>query len=290
MTPTSASTDRSTGRAATTIVKLVVVFLVLVGGIGVSQTVLNDRADSRPAYDSGGPPRPVRPGEAGAPPLRTANVSAFDGSKSPDAAVQNVTYIERRVLAYTNAERLEHGREALFWNRDMGLVARLYSRELMQRPFQGHTAPNGTDFIDRLARRGYDCEVGAEVLDQTVFGQENPITDGSYGWTNYTTADGLAHGITRDWMQSPSHRRGLLSPEYDVAGVGVYIDAENEVQATMLFCKNEAVDVATDANATAIIADEGVVEDECRLPTAYPNTTSVVHCDDDAGTPEPSAG
>lgn len=41
------------------------------------------------------------------------------------------------------------------------------------------------------------------------------------------------------WMNSPGHRANILNPDYDRAGIGVAVDAEEAVYATQNFCDLE---------------------------------------------------
>lgn len=52
-------------------------------------------------------------------------------------------------------------------------------------------------------------------------------------------------------MKSPGHRWGILSPNFDVVGVGVYVTENDTVYVTHLFCEREAsFDEAVDASTT----------------------------------------
>ena len=61
----------------------------------------------------------------------------------------------------------------------------------------------------------------------------------SGAWTSYSWHDSekeLAKEIVDGWMESPGHRKNILTGAYDKIGVGVSISDSEKVYATQNFC------------------------------------------------------
>jgi uncharacterized protein YkwD len=123
------------------------------------------------------------------------------GASRADAAARD--FFDR-----LNAERQARGLHALAW--DPGL------------------AQYATDWSANMSTQGFRHSNLGNLLTGGRFGLvgEN-IASGSAG----VTAGGL-HGA---WMRSDGHRANMLSPAYDVVGVGVFCTANGTMFATTSF-------------------------------------------------------
>jgi uncharacterized protein YkwD len=232
------------------VVALVLVAVLLSSGVGldvlpadaVSETV--DRIT-----DGQFDPDEVVPGLApsGAP------VASSDADRDPDANATagdvsrpSVGYdydeVERLVVAYTNDERTERGLEPVSQDDALAAIARGHSADMATRGYFSHVSPEGETVGDRYADAGYSCRVpmggmryatGSENIAQTWI--DRPVaTDG--GVERITTEEELARQLVEGWMNSPSHRENILTPEWRNLGVGVYITEAGKVYATQNFC------------------------------------------------------
>lgn len=128
------------------------------------------------------------------------------------------------VMRESNARRAEAGLAPLDIDPDLSDSARRYSRKMRDLAFFSHKAPDGEDLSQRLPE---DARYRYARLGENLWSAQ-----GALDWR----ADSLSAQATGDWILSPSHRDNLLEPIYDVAGVGVAVNAD-QVFVTMLYAK-----------------------------------------------------
>lgn len=109
---------------------------------------------------------------------------------------------ENTMLVRVNDEREKAGFMPLALRTDLQNVARLYSRDMLERKYFGHVSPEGEDVADRLHKQGISYQVAGENLAYA------PDVD--------TAHEGL--------MKSEGHRHNILDPSFGHIGIGV-IDA-----------------------------------------------------------------
>ena len=118
----------------------------------------------------------------------------------PDAA----SGLERSVLAQINAVRRGHGLRALRLSPPLSAAAAQHSTEMASRGYFSHSSADGERFDNRIARfyalgsRRY-WSVGENLL------WSSPSVDGA--------------GALRMWMNSPEHRKILLTARWREVGV-----------------------------------------------------------------------
>jgi uncharacterized protein YkwD len=113
--------------------------------------------------------------------------------------------LERSVLAEVNALRRSHGLVPLRLSPQLSAAAQAHSATMARRGFFRHESADGSAFWERVRRyytaRGYGrWSVGENLL------WSSPNVD--------------ARGALRMWLNSPSHRRTLLTPEWREIGLG----------------------------------------------------------------------
>ena len=125
--------------------------------------------------------------------------------------------IARALFDMVNDERAKQGLLRLVWDEKLARIARDYSLDMCRRDFFSHTSPGGAALADRLvsARLGY-VKV-AENLGMNR-GFSDPGAD-----------------CVKGWLDSPGHRRNMLSDGFRQAGVGVVRRADMTFFFTMLF-------------------------------------------------------
>ena len=106
-----------------------------------------------------------------------------------------------------NAERTQRGLPALRRDRDLADAARGHSADMVRRDYFAHTSPTGETFKDRVRAAGYG-EPGAGWR-----AGEN------LGWGTGPRA--APEELVKAWLESPGHRRILLSSQYRELGIGV---------------------------------------------------------------------
>jgi uncharacterized protein YkwD len=103
--------------------------------------------------------------------------------------------------------RAERDLQRLRSQRQLGLAARRYAADMVQRDFFSHVSPDGARLRDRVIAAGYvDESCSWHVGELLAWGSG---TDAGAGW------------IVRAWMHSASHRRILVGPDYEEIGIGI---------------------------------------------------------------------
>ena len=113
--------------------------------------------------------------------------------------------LERGVLAEVNALRRSHGLVPLRLSRQLSTAAQAHSNTMARRGFFRHESADGSPFWQRV-RRFY----GSDGYGRWSVG-ENLL------WSSPNVD---ARGAVRMWLNSPSHRRTLLTAEWREIGLG----------------------------------------------------------------------
>ena len=122
---------------------------------------------------------------------------------------------------FTNIERQKAGQTKLQHNSEIAAVATGHSEDMAKRDYFSHKSPEGCDFICRLKGTSYDKGYRAENI---AYIERSKLPD----------ASSLAKTFVNNWMNSPGHRKNILSSKYNQEGVGVSLIG-NRVYATVVF-------------------------------------------------------
>lgn len=157
--------------------------------------------------------------------------------------------IEKRLHDLINKERKKRGLSTLQHSPRMQIVARKHSQEMVRTQVFSHINESGEDPIRRGNRAGIRCQrqlptgvyrTGiAENLFQTylysaiIFRTEGNQRTTSYRWLSL---DKIAQTAVAGWLNSPSHRKNMLHPQYTHGSLGVSIDKEGKIYITHNLC------------------------------------------------------
>jgi uncharacterized protein YkwD len=140
--------------------------------------------------------------------LAAALVVATPASNAAAQAAQRDSSLERAVVEAVNAVRVSHGLRPLTVSRGLRAAAFGHTNALAAAGLFQHESPDGTPFDRRLRRvyptRGFSSWSAGENL---VFGS-----------APFSAAD-----TVRAWLESPPHRRNLLSRTWRDIGVGAVL-------------------------------------------------------------------
>jgi uncharacterized protein YkwD len=134
----------------------------------------------------------------------------------------NETRVERLVAEGVNDRRVERGLDPLAYDESLATVAASHSRDMHERDYFAHEAPDGAGVDDRYARFGIDCNGGENIYLTRAGGLA--ATEGM-----------LADHVVREWMNSEGHREAILRDRYTSQGIGIVV-ADGAVYATQNFC------------------------------------------------------
>lgn len=141
----------------------------------------------------------------------TAPVAAAAGCAGADSAPSssNLETVSAATLCLINARRAEAGLPGLVGEGRLAEAALRHSRDMVERSYFSHDAPDGSSVADRVRATGY--------------------LDGARGWT---VGENLAWGtgsfatpnsIVQGWMESPGHRANMLSDGFREIGLGLVL-------------------------------------------------------------------
>ncbi len=170
----------------------------------------------------------------------TNESKAGNASKPNASTVLNERFypdIEKDVFDAVNSERVKQGLPALSWADDVSSVSRNHSRDMGINGFFSHENLRGQTPFNRIDEAGIKYSAAGENLGLT------------YNYPNQV------HEMVREWMNSPSHRKNILEPEYEESGIGVYKSLNGTYYYTQMFIKrpgwyewvNQKVSIAPNA-------------------------------------------
>lgn len=116
----------------------------------------------------------------------------------PDVA--RSLYLQNEVIRLVNIERAKVGLKPLALDDNLGKVARVKSQDMAGTTYFSHTSPR----------------YGSAAKLVSSFGLKWRMTGENIA-SGYTTPAGVVKG----WMNSPGHKRNMLSPRYNLIGVGI---------------------------------------------------------------------
>lgn len=113
----------------------------------------------------------------------------------------SVSDFEKRVFDLINDERKKHGLEALEWDSALAGVAHAHSTDMAHKGYFAHVNLEGKSPCERKWDAGITFKFSGENI---AYGYKTP------------------ESVVRAWMDSPSHKKVILSDMATHMGVGVY--------------------------------------------------------------------
>ena len=146
---------------------------------------------------------------------------ASDDNTSPGVSrkLREIVSLEQRCLDEVNRLRLAHGLSSLDFDEDLLEVARAYSRRMAEEKFFSHEDPEGRTVRQRVNEAGIKWRMVGENL---AF---------SNGYINPVAAS------LRGWMESPTHKRNMLDPDFRQTAIGAWISSNGTVYFTEIFLR-----------------------------------------------------
>jgi uncharacterized protein YkwD len=125
-------------------------------------------------------------------------------------AAGNLAVIRAAVLCLHNKERSARGLVPLKENAKLRKAAKGHSDNMVAKGFFDHTAPDGTDMVDRILGTGYGAGQGWSLGENIAWGTGNLAT---------------AREIQEAWMRSPGHKANILRRQFREIGIGIAVGA-----------------------------------------------------------------
>ena len=142
-----------------------------------------------------------------------------------------------------NRERTARGLSPLTWDDALARIARGHSKDMADRGYFSHNSPEGRDFPFRYRKQGYTCAL--QTGDIIYTGAENIAsmslyrsitTINSVAYPDWNSSEQIAVSTVQGWMNSPGHRKNILTPYWLNQGLGVFISPDDKVYITQNFC------------------------------------------------------
>ncbi|QXM06413.1 SafA/ExsA family spore coat assembly protein [Crassaminicella indica] len=148
--------------------------------------------------------------------LKNPNI-IYPGIKINIPDVEAERTFEKEVIRLVNAEREKMGLKPLKENWELSRIARYKSRDMKEQGYFSHTSPiYGTPF-EMIKNFGLSYSYAGENIAK---GQKTPKE------------------VMMAWMNSPGHRKNILSPNYTEIGIGYAKDEKGTSYWTQMFIKS----------------------------------------------------
>lgn len=142
----------------------------------------------------------------------------FRPRRVENSAVVNVKAVERVAFEMLNKKRADNGLAPLVWSDDLESVARQHSQNMAEFQFFSH--------------RGLDNKLVSDRADKAGVGRWRAIGENIAFNRGYD--DPVAKAVEL-WLDSPSHRRNLLSNTWKESAVGVAVAEDGSYYFTQVF-------------------------------------------------------
>ena len=178
-------------------------------------------------------------------PTTTARIVQTDANSNSRSqpSIDN-TALAKRVHELINQQRNRQGLSSLSFDSSLATIAKGHSQDMARNNYFEHDNLQGLSPTDRGNQAGYPCR--KDYGSYYTYGlAENIYQNNLYDkWTNYNgvysydwnTQEEIAQSTVDGWMNSPGHRKNILTSSYDREGVGVAIATDDKVYITQDFC------------------------------------------------------
>ena len=140
---------------------------------------------------------------------------------------------EIEVHRLINLEREKHGLETLGYDKELASVAKSHSEDMANSGYFSHETPEGLDPTDRASEAAYTCQYRIGNLIYSGIGENIHMVTGSS--VSLWSPESIAETAVSGWMDSPGHRKNILTSNFSNEGIGVSISTFT-IHVTQNFC------------------------------------------------------
>jgi uncharacterized protein YkwD len=115
--------------------------------------------------------------------------------------------LRHATLCLVNRERARRGLRRLRQDRRLMKAGRLHTRDMVRKRYFAHTSKSGVSFSERIFRSGYFRGARRWAAGENI----------AWGARKGSTPS----RIVRAWLDSPGHRRNMLSRRWREVGIGI---------------------------------------------------------------------
>jgi uncharacterized protein YkwD len=174
------------------------------------------------------------------------NIPFFPGRESniDEKPEINILEFEAEIHSLINIERQIHGLSILEYDNDLAEIARAHSQDMATRNYFSHDNLEGQGPTERAKAAGYDTfkdlgtyftdGISENIFQNNLYIKATHYKDGTtiYDWS---TQSEIAISTVEGWMNSPGHRKNILTSTFDKEGIGVAITSDYKVYITQDF-------------------------------------------------------
>ncbi len=131
--------------------------------------------------------------------------------------------VEIMLFDKTNYVRNKQKLKTVELNELLNKIARLYSQDMLKRHYFSHYSPEGKTVLDRI--RQFKPHYGESCSENLHFISSADALRDSFA---------IVDQMMDDWLNSPPHRKNLLSKEYTLLGIGCATDGKR-IYCTQVF-------------------------------------------------------
>jgi len=141
---------------------------------------------------------------------------------------------EMEVHRLINLERVKHGLKTLEYDEKLSSVAKSHSIDMANNEYFSHETPEGLNPTDRAGKADYVCRYQIGNLIYSGIGENIHMVEGS-SVSLWSSPESIAELAVSGWMDSPGHKKNILTSNFSSEGIGVYISTFT-IHVTQNFC------------------------------------------------------
>jgi len=141
---------------------------------------------------------------------------------------------EMEIHRLINLEREKHGLKILGYDEELASVAKSHSIDMANDEYFSHETPEGLNPTDRASKVDYVCRYQIGNLIYSGIGENLHMVQGSTV-SFLSTPSSIAELAVSGWMDSPGHKKNILTSNFSNEGIGVLISTFS-IHVTQNFC------------------------------------------------------
>lgn len=167
-------------------------------------------------------------------------------SSTPGAPYIDPAALEGRVHELINNQRQQNSISTLSYDPFLADIARGHSWDMIVRIYFEHMDPDGLMARDRGTAAGYPCirvvkggsynGISENLFQGNRYSSYYSNAEGIIAAYNWSSTDEIAQQAVNGWMNSPGHSQNILTPRYQLEGIGVAFSSDNKIYITENFC------------------------------------------------------
>ncbi len=175
------------------------------------------------------------------PTLQPEIVKRIENTVGNPAPVMDIPILEKQIHELINQQRNSNGLSSLSYDPSLASIARKHSADMALNNYFEHVNLQGLDPTGRGSREGYSCYKNygsyyTQGIAENIFKTSHTTSYNERIVYDLIPMEEIAQSTVNGWMNSPGHRKNILTATYDREGIGVAISSDNKVYVTEDFC------------------------------------------------------